>query len=142
MSNEIFDPIRKAVESQFKTWWDANGGGVPVQWDEVPFNQPASGIWVRFTLIDGEGFQASLGSTPLEKQPGVVVIGVFTPKNNGTKAARDLADKAGQAMRYKQLVEGTVTVHMFAPYTTRGPLQESHLQLNVTVPFEAQHVTQ
>jgi hypothetical protein len=140
--NEVFEPIRKLVEGQFKTWWDANGGGVPIQWDEVPFNQPASGTWVRFSLIDGQGFQASIGSKILEKQPGVAMIGIFTPKNQGTKPARDLADKAGKALRYQRLTDGTVTVALEAPYATRGPTQEDHLHLNVTVPFEAQHVTQ
>jgi len=141
MANEVFDPIRALIETEFNTTWSSVGGGVPIAWGEVPFNQPASGIWVRVTINFGQGFQASLGSTPLEKQPGVCMVGVFVPKSGGTKPANDLADKAGEALRYKQLTNGTVTVSMEAPYVTRGPEQQSHFQLNVNVPFEGQLVT-
>lgn len=140
--NEVFDPIRKLIEVHFNTEWTAVGGSVPIEWEEVPFNQPASGTWIRVSIRDGQGFQASIGSKRLEKQPGVVMIGVFVPKNDGTGKIRGIADKAGQALRYRQLTDGSVTVSFEAPFVTRGPEQETHLQLNVNVPFEAQHVTQ
>lgn len=142
MANECFDRIRKLIESRFKTWWDANGGGVPVQWDGAPFSQPSSKTWVRLVILNGEGFQASIGSSRLEKQPGVAVVSVVVPVNAGTSAALALADKAADALRYEVMTDGVVTVQMEAPYVTRGAPEESHLMVNCNVRFEAQHLTE
>lgn len=141
MANECFDAIRKLIESRFKAWWDSNGGGIPVEWDNEAFTQPSGGTWVRLTVLNGEGFQASIGSAQLEKQPGVAVVSVIVPKNGGTKAALALADKAADALRFAVLTDGTVTVHMEAASVTRGAPEPSHLMLNCNVPFVAQHVT-
>lgn len=141
MADEVFEPIRTLIESQFKTYWDANGGGVPVEWDNVRFNQPANGTWVRLQLLPGAGFQASIGTRRLEKQPGVAVVAVFTPKDGGTKASYDLCDLAGKALRYQQLTDGTVVVQMEAPSIERGNPRDAFLHMNVNVPYEAQILT-
>ena len=141
MADEVFDPIRKLIESRFKTWWDANGGGIPVEWDGVPFDQPEGKVWVRLVLLPGQGIQASIGSRKLEKQPGVAVVSIFTEKNSGTKTAYDLADKAAEAFRFQQLTGGTVVVAMEAPYVTRGNPADEFFTINLNAPYEAQHLT-
>jgi hypothetical protein len=141
MADEVFDPIRKLIESEFKAYWDANGGGVPIEWDGVPFEQPSAKKWVRVVILPGQGVQASIGSRKLEKQPGVAVVSVFIEKNTGAKPAYDLADKAGEALRYKQLTDGTVTVSMEAPFVTRGNPADAFFTINLNVPYEAQHLT-
>lgn len=135
-TNDILGPVRRVIETRFKTYWDANGGGVPVQWDGVAFNQPADGIWVRFTLLPGEGFRASLGSKWLEKQPGVCMVSVFGPKNGGTGGVYGIAELVCKAFRSYQAIDDEVVVTLDTPWVRRVEDPDT-VMLNVTCAYEA-----
>lgn len=138
--SDFYGPIRKIIETRFKTQWDSVGGGVPVQWENASFTQPAGGEWVRLVVLGREGFQASIGSLKLEKQPGVVVVTVITGKNAGPGRALVLADLVASALRYYQGTQSGVSVYMQAPSLGGVGEETDHYTINVSVPFEGQAV--
>lgn len=131
---------RKLIEQEFESHWSANGGGVPVAWENAPFSQPSSQDWVAVHVRFGEGIQASLGSNPLERQPGLLIIQLFTKKNVGTRTISRRAGIVADGMKFKQLQENAVVVHTYAPSMIFTAEREDVMQVNVQIPFRAHEV--
>src|SRR5881628_1431768 len=98
MSSAIFEPVRKLLEGAFSAGWSTR---TPVRYENVSFTQPANAAWVGFYVRWGEGLPASVGPSGyrMERQTGVVLIQVFTPKNSGQKASMEHCDFAGSIFR-------------------------------------------
>ena len=140
MASSPLEVIHRLIESDFKTYWTANASGVPIAWENVPFTQPATGIWIQFTVRFAGSQQASLGRTPLEKITGVVFINVFTPKGTGARQAARLADVASRGLRYKQLSGDGVAVSLRSPALLHAGEQVDYYQADVSVEFVGQHI--
>lgn len=137
---DIIETTRKLLETQFTTYWSANGGGVPIAWENAPFQQPSAGTWVMFSIRFASAEQASLGSKPLEFQHGLIFVQIFTPKDSGTRTAAQLSDKVAAALRYQQFKEGGVTVDTYSAGPVPVGERNDYYQLNVSIGFRAQQV--
>jgi len=125
---------RRAIETLFGTAW---GTTTPVQYDNVEFRQPTT-AWARFTILDGQGQQISLGSTAYHRWAGVVVVSIFVPAQTGTATARGYADTAAEALRRVVTSYGSSgTIEFGTPYMERvgGETETDWFQINVTCPF-------
>jgi hypothetical protein len=140
MPENFYSEIRQAIETQFKTYWDANGGGVPVKWDNVDFDQPDSGTWVAVSIMFADGKQASIGDRMLEKVRGDFVVQIFSPLGSATDPSLLKAGIVGVAMRWRDLTVNSTTVTMHSPSVKRTGSRSDFAQLNVSVPFEARRV--
>ena len=138
----VFELTAKAVETLFKAQWEAGAHkDVPLAFANTAFNQPDAAAWVRLTVRFGTGIQASLGSRPLEKVPGVAFLQIFVPKGSGTREAYRMADTASTVLRYRQVKEGGVVVDFGAPAVPGEQEDKAHMQVTLNVPFTAQHIT-
>ncbi len=136
----VFEITHRTVETFFKRAWLVAMPSTPITFGNAPFAQPA-GEWVRLTVRFGTGVQASIGSHPLEKMPGVVFIQIFTPKNVGERRAKVLADAASTILRYVQLKDGGVVIDFGAPAVPGEQEATTHMQSTLSVAFVAQHIT-
>lgn len=83
--------MNTAIEGLFATGW---GTTTPVRYDNVPFTAPDSSAWVSVEVWDGRSIKGSLGAgVQLRRSVGTVFVTIYTPINNGSKAARDYADQ-------------------------------------------------
>lgn len=89
----------KAAEASVQGFFDTNWkvGGVyktPIAWPDVQFEKP-NGTWVRFSMKNNVGRQASIGSPTnnLYRRLGVITIQIFAKENGGAVDCRTKADE-------------------------------------------------
>lgn len=136
----MFATVAKLIETRFKTGWEAVYSTIPIRFKNVPWKQPTGGEWVSLSIIPGDGRQASLGSGKLERQLGIVVVQIFTPKNTGSRRSYDLADAAATILRYQTLSEAGVNVILRAPELANVGERMDNLQDNLKIPFQAEKI--
>lgn len=137
----MFALTSKICETRLKTGWEASSASaVAIRWPNVPWRQPISGEWIAFHLLPGDGEQASLGSSKLERQYGLVMVQIFTPKNKGTRRALDLADIVGSLYRYRTEVDSGVSVIFRAPQMADVAERADQYQTNVKIEYQAEKV--
>lgn len=135
----MFATTSKICETRLKTGWAAGAAAsVAIRWPNVPWRQPDTGEWISFKLIPGDGEQASLGSSKLERQYGLVVVQVFTPKNKGTRRALVLADIIGDIFRYRTETDSSVSVIFRAPQMADVEERADQYQTNVKLEYQAE----
>lgn len=132
----MFEEIARIVEVKFATDYTAT----PVRFRNVPFKQPPAGEWIAPSVIPGDGVQASLGDSKLERQLGVLMVQVFTPKNSGDRRAKALADLVAALFRYKTIADSGVNVIFRAPAVGDVGERIDSYQVNVNVPFQAEKI--
>ncbi len=106
----LLSNVRKACETTFKNGWAST---TPVRWPNVPFKQPADGLFVVFGIQFGVSNITSLGTSKREEQSGLVVVTINTPREGGAEPAMVLADQAQALFRCKQLTEGGTTINFY-----------------------------
>lgn len=110
------EEISKLIESLFKTQWDAITPTAPaMKYENVSFVQPTSGEWATMTIIPGSSTQISMGSQKVERQLGIVIFQIFTPKNSGTRRAKVIEDLIAGIFRYKMFSiahDGTIATNV------------------------------
>lgn len=137
----MFALTSKICETRLKTGWTASAASaVSIRWPNVPWKQPTSGEWISFHLLPGDGEQASLGSSKLERQFGLVMVQIFTPKNKGTRRALDLADIVGGIFRYRTETDSGVNVIFRAPQMADVAERADQYQTNVKMEYQAEKV--
>tara|TARA_B100000700_G_scaffold189815_1_gene209176 strand:- start:43103 stop:43501 length:399 start_codon:yes stop_codon:yes gene_type:complete len=129
-----FDEIRIATESRLASW-----DGVPVAYDGVP-NGPivqaaidAGEAWVRLTIQHGDSRTAGLGSTPEVRRPGLIQCQVFTPDNQGSAEAYQIADSLAAQLQYYR----SGALETLAASVQRVGPSNGWYQINVSTPFRA-----
>lgn len=75
-----FADVRQTVENYIATNWTAT----PIQFENVPFDIPESGEWIRVNILPGTGFAETLGTSGYNMYTGLIYIAVFAPENTGT----------------------------------------------------------
>lgn len=130
----MYEKTAAIIETRFKNAWT----DTPIKFENVQFKQPATGTWVSITILRGDGEQASLGQTKLERQYGVVAFQVFVPENTGTRNAQRLMDKIALIFRNKTVLSDGVTVIFRAPNAVTPGRRIGYHQLNMGFPFQAE----
>lgn len=136
----MFATSAKLIETAFKAGWESAVPTVPIRFDNIPWKQPAAGEWVDLSIIWGDGRQDSLGSGKLERQLGLVVVQVFTPKGVGSRRSLALCDSASAILRYQTLSESGVSVILRAPSLTDVGERKDAKQDNVRFPFQSEKI--
>ena len=87
-----FSEAEAAVRAYFNTEWF---NLTPIAWPDINFNPPNE-TWVRFSMKNNDGFQASIGSPGNNKfrRTGMVYIQVFQKEGQASTDARAKADAA------------------------------------------------
>lgn len=122
-----FEAERASIEAKFATGW---ANRTPVAFDNNRFVPPASGAWVRLTIIPGDSFNASLGINHV-RNVGIISLQIFVPEDSGTRQARQLADQAAVILE-NQRFNGISTR---AASLVRAGESGSYLQFNLNAPY-------
>lgn len=131
-----FSQAEAAVRAHFNTEWD---GLTPIAWPDVRFVPPA-GTWVRFTMKNTDGRQASIGNPGANRfrRTGLVSIQVFQPENKASKDARTKADVAADIF-----IANGLSGFLFKNVNAKdiGPDGSGWYQWNVTAEFQYDRTT-
>lgn len=87
-----FKQAEAAIRSYFNTEWN---GLTDIAWPDVNFIPP-NGTWVRFSMKNNLGYQASIGApgSNMFRREGMVYIQIFQKEGQGSTDARTKADVA------------------------------------------------
>lgn len=131
----MFDEIREEIETRWQTKLPA----VTTAFENVPFDHTGLTTWTRLTILDGDAFSATLGSTKKIKFPGILVASVFILRGAGTKEARDQVDAISDAFRNFRLLAVGLEIDFGTPTPAGGdPGDPNYYMTNVNIPFVAQ----
>lgn len=129
---------RDAIQTLFKTAWDAQTPPVPVVLyeDVVVDIPPATDPWVRVTVRHGPSTQVTLGETGGRRfrRLGVVTVQVFTPVGDGMTLNDTLSDVAVNAFEGKST--GGDEVEFRNVTASEVGVDSDWFQTNVTADFE------
>lgn len=123
---------RSTLETFFSTIWTET----PIAWGNMAFDPPVNDYWVRFTILSGTGFQASMGDIQTHRFAGQVVVQLFAPKNNGNEGL-------GRIVELSEVVVDMFSIRQFAdiytqfrvPYKVDVGEVDNWYQINVICPF-------
>jgi hypothetical protein len=82
---------RLLVTTVFQQNWNPADG--PVAYPNQDFNTPDNGMFAVFNLVDRGTTRESIGRTYLKRHRSTLQIDIYTPAANGTKRAREIADR-------------------------------------------------
>lgn len=122
---------RQDIETRFASQW---AGATPIAYENVAFTPPNSS-WVRLSILNGGAYQSSLGNgddNNLYREAGVISVSIFTMLNQGTGAARALADQAAAVFRGVDFGSG---IKCGAPRITSVGADGKFFQTDVSIPF-------
>jgi len=90
-----FQDMRKSIESRFSTNWTTTD----ISWDNVHYDPKSETAFVRFIIDDGDAYQASIGTSPCHRFPGIIHVMIMVPIGTGTNTARGYADSISDIFR-------------------------------------------
>jgi hypothetical protein len=118
---------KNAIENHFTTAW---GSTTPIVFENGEAPQDAV-EWVRLSIQNGDAYQASLGDNPVFRHPGIVFVQIFTPKDDGSGRAIELADIVDGIFR-NAVFSG---IRFRVPQLNKVPSDSEWYQLNVSTEF-------
>ena len=123
-----YETERQIFEARMSAQWKTTS----IAWDNDDFIPTPGTAWVRFTIINSDANNASLGSNILIRDTGFLDIGIFVPVGTGTNTARGYVDTI--AAIFRNWSSGGITCK--APVIKRVGELNGWFQYNVTVPFD------
>jgi hypothetical protein len=131
----MFDKIRELIETR----WQTELSSLTTEYENVAFDRKGNTEWVKLTILDGDAFSATLGSTKKVKHPGILVASIFTPRGAGSKDSRVIADSISDAFRNTRVINAGLEIDFGTPTPSNGdPGDPNYYMKNVNVPFVAQ----
>lgn len=96
--------------------------------------------WVRFNVIHGDGFQASMGSPSANRfeRNGIITVQIFTPQGDNGVSAINLADKI---LKIYEGVENNGILYYDATVKEVGNDGRGWYQVNVLTSFRYETIT-
>lgn len=100
------EEFRAAAAARFNSLFPASYPLVPIQWENLPFEQPDGEPYVSFMTSDAGGREAEIGTgTKTERWVGQIRIMVHVPKDQGSKEQNEIAQTAVRIF-YRQSLAG------------------------------------
>jgi hypothetical protein len=122
-----YETEAQTIETRFNSAFTAT----PIYWGNFFPSDPTT-EHVVVNVIPGEAFQPSFGDAPLYRHPGMVDVGVFVPRNTGTRRARAIADLV--AAVFRDWNSGGIIFR--TPYLKDVGISGEWAQWSVTCPFQ------
>jgi hypothetical protein len=121
----------------------AQTNNIPVDWPNVSFDKPATGPWIRFTVIEKLAKQIEMGSGHnTERIYGSLILSFFAPAAQGDGPWLAMCDALGALYRQKVFnftdTPSSGHVRMRNPVVTtvgRTTASDAYFLFNVTIPF-------
>lgn len=123
-----FTDEQEIIEAHFKKVW---GDTTPILFENTRKSPPTKGKWVRFTILNSEKQQASIGTSQLHRNTGQVVVQVFGKKGTKLSEITEKADMVISAFDVQQLD----SIQFRAAYKINVGETGEWYQINVIAPF-------
>lgn len=123
-----YEQERIDIESRLSTNWTTT----PIAWDNVAYIPTPGTAWIRCTILPGSAEGLAFGKDTEVEYPGIIDIGIFTPKDTGSAAGRGYADTLAALFHLEDF--GTVECEE-ASMQNLG-IDEDWLHLSITIPFK------
>lgn len=124
-----FQQAQATIEQMLADAWQDL---TPIAHENDGFDPRNVAEWIRITVKESDGKQASCGSVNrLFRYPGVVFIQIFTEAGKGSGRALELADLITPIFR--SVIQDNI--HFGVPVATRVGPSESWYQVNVDCNF-------
>ena len=123
------------LRNRFNTLWVSGSPSTArteIAWGNVNFTPPESASWVRFTVSHSGASLASVGTSPLHRYDGNVLIEVFAPANTGEGDIDALCDAAEAIFRDYRTQQG---LRFDSPYTLNMGESGGWYKKDVMCPF-------
>lgn len=134
-----FDSRREFITSTFQAGFvdpdDATKPFVAVGYENRPFAQPQKATWGKFSVRENTRGAATVGKDE-NRTRGFIYLQLFTPENDGTKKAREAAQKLAEIFEHK-VFAGPAGQFTFRAvnWTTVGREPGGFYQFNATCEF-------
>lgn len=131
-----YEATHNAIRTRFYTSVSSIDPETQVAWPNANFETGNSiTTWVRFNILDGQSYQASMGAASnMHRHPGLVVVNIFSPLLRGDQTALRLADEIAGIFRNYQ--DSSLRLRFFSPELERIGPEDKWYQVNVSIPFE------
>lgn len=139
-----FEGLRNACATRFHTGWKDGSGNdlTPIEWpNQEPFEPIADHSWVRFSVLSGPARRLNLGTPPVWRRTGQVIIQCFVPNGAGDGPAMALADKAANIFRDVSVQLNGGNIRFQAPTVREvGTSGLIWYQTNAVIPWQRDYV--
>jgi hypothetical protein len=89
-----YEEARNAIQGHLDANWSATPAGT-IAYDNLPFVPPSAAPWLRLSVRNAEGRQASFGgATRRYRRRGLALLQIFVPEGEGPSEAMQLGDQA------------------------------------------------
>lgn len=142
MADTTYKAEYNTLASIFNTGWVTVPAGEedpapfsPVQYENLAYTPVTGTKWVRFTVVNGEANQASIGApgSNYYRYTGTVQIQCFAPLNMGAAGAREMADKAIEIFHNK--VSAGYIFRAGYAVTVPNSATDGWYQVNAIIPY-------
>nr|BDD45288.1 hypothetical protein 10 [bacterium] len=127
-----YESTRQSIETRFKSLWESQYPGIPISWQNVPF-EPV-GSYISLHLMHGESFLVGLGKVRTFRTTGVISIDIHVPTSQGL----------GEVNKYADYIVSTFRGTAFDGIICRGRSTKKNLgrtdgyyRTNISIPFYA-----
>ena len=121
------DTVRHVVETRISNNWTMT----PVHWENVHYEPVPGQAYIAPVVLPATGDKASLGLFALNRWTGILDIGIFFPRDTGSKPGNDIADALFELF-YNHTESG---VTFYTGYVAPTGITEEWNRLTMTIPF-------
>lgn len=125
------------ISGVFKAGFEATHPTIKIAWPNAPFDKPVPNEpWVRFALLNGDAFQASMGAPGANtyRHVGVIDISIYVPEKWGEAPARSYADEI--AAIFRNYNSGGIRCRAPRLRVLGNSIDEAWYRITVSIPFE------
>lgn len=116
------EEFRKFAETRFASEMSIDNPGVPIEWDNLPFEQPDSGRWVCFCIAENPEKQITIGRKMIVRTTGFIQIDVLDREEMGKVYAQKLANYCAEIFGYRKFKGENISVSFWEKHVG-GPMR-------------------
>lgn len=115
------EPFRELVHNIFLSEWSILNPGIPIELEDVPFKQPATGAWVKFSIRQNPAKQKTMGNKVLIRTDGFLQIDVIDRPEMGTKSVKLLAESGANIFFSKKFKNADISATFDEKHVDKVP---------------------
>lgn len=132
---DFTDDFRAFVEGRFQSEWTILHPTIPIQFDNISFKQPLTGLWVAFTFAQNPSRQVSLGRKMLIRTDGFLQMDVLVHKDKGVAEARRVANSAADIFAFQKFRGTAINATFNEKHVDKAPTSTEFVRVMARVFF-------
>lgn len=131
------ETMREMVEVRMNTLFTATYPNTPIFFENVPFTEDRSNAaFIAVWIVHGDGRQANIGSTSVDRYMGELRLGYFLKEDTGTvKVNNELEYAAGLFKKQQFTLDDNAYVTFRVPSYIMMPVQRGYMHRTARIDF-------